>query len=97
MENLTYYNHRVSVSFNNYLQGHIAPDQLIEELQKIEAQLRQDKPQGSLWFKFSEDDSLATSIADLRQDLSDARNKEFAMERMKQAINLENELFIYYS
>ena len=97
MENLNYYNHRVSVSFNSYLQGHINLDQLIQQLQRVEAQLRKDKSQGSLWFKFSQDDSLATTISDLQKDLSDSKNRFFTLERMKEAINLENELFIYFS
>jgi len=97
LENLNHYNHRVSVSFNSYLQGHITLDQLIQQLQRIEAQLRQDKSQGSIWFKFSQDDSLATTIEDLQKDLSNAKNRELTLERMREAINLENELFIYYS
>lgn len=97
LENLNHYNHRVSVSFNNYLQEHITLDQLIQQLQSIEAQLSQDKSQSSIWFKFSKDDSLATTIEDLQKDLSNAKNREFTLERMKEAINLENELFIYYS
>ena len=97
MENLNHYNHRVSVSFNSYLQGHITLDQLIQQLQLVESQLRQDKTEASLWFKFSQDDSLATTIPDLQKDLSDAKNREFTLERMRDAINLENELFIYYS
>lgn len=97
MQNINYYNHRVSVLFNNFLQDHISLDQLIQQLQKIESQLRQNSSQGSLWFKFSQDDSLATSIANLQKDLSDTNNREFTRERMREAINLENELFIYYS
>lgn len=97
MENLNYYNHKISVSFNDYLQEHITLDQFIQQLRIVEAQLKQDKSQGSLWFKFSQDDSLATTIPDLQKDLSDAKNREFTMERMREAINLENELFIYYS
>ena len=77
MENINHYNHRVSVSFNNFLQEDITLGQLIQELQKIESQIRRENFNGSLWFKFSQDDSLATTIADLRQDLSDVRNKEF--------------------
>ncbi len=97
MENLNFYNHRVSVSFNNYLQGHLSLEDLVDQLQRIESQLKQEKPEGGLWFKFSQDDSLATTISDLEKDLSDNKNREFTMERMREAINLDNELFIYYS
>ena len=97
MENLNHYNHRISVSFNNYLLEQITLEQLIQQLQRIEAQIKQANPKGSLWFKFSQDDTLATTIEDLQKDLSDAKNREFTMEGMREAINLENELFIYYS
>ena len=50
-----------------------------------------------MWFKFSQDDSLATTIEDLQKDLANSRNADFTKERMREAINLENELFIYYS
>lgn len=96
MENINHYNHRVSVLFNNYLQEHISLIQLIHELRRVEIQLSQKTDNGSLWFKFSQDDSLATTIKDLQQDLANRRNAEFTKERMREAINLENELFIYY-
>ena len=96
-ENLNFYNHKVSVSFNDYLQGQISLDKLVQQLQGVENQLKQYNSQSSLWFKFSHDDSMATTIADLQKDLSDTRNREFTLERMREAINLENELFIYYS
>lgn len=67
MENLNFYNHRVSVFFNNYLQGYITHDQLLQQLKRVEAQLKKEQPQGSLWFKFSQDDTLATTIPDLRK------------------------------
>lgn len=97
MENLNLYTHKVSVTFNSYLRGDIPLSQFVKQLKGIENQLQQEKVDGSLWFKFSEDDSLATTIADLQKDLSDAKNREFTLERMKEAISLENELFIYYS
>ena len=97
MESLNYYNHRVSVLFNDYFNEHVSLEQLIHQLRQVEAQLRRSDFKGSLWFKFSQDDSLATTIADLQKDLSDVRNREFTLERMEEAINLENELFIYYS
>ena len=97
MDNLNLLNHRVSVAFSSYLQGNITLDQLIQQLQRIEAQLKPDSSQGSLWFKFSQDDTLSCTIDDLQKDLSNNRNREFAKERMEEAINLENELFIHYS
>lgn len=97
MENINHYNHRVSVSFNSYIQEQITLGQLVQELRRVESQLKQNNSQGSLWFKFSQDDSLATTIPDLQKDLTDAKNREFTLERMREAINLENELFIYYS
>lgn len=89
MGNLNLYNHRVSVVFSNYLQGNITLDQLIQQLQRIEAQLKPDSSRSTLWFKFSQDDTLSTSIEDLKKDLSEVKNREFTLERMKEAINLE--------
>lgn len=97
MENIHHYNHRVSVLFNNYLQEHISLNQLIQELRRIEFQLSPKDNDGLLWFKFSQDDTLASTIDDLQYDLANSRNAEFTKERMRDAINLENELFIYYS
>ena len=97
MDNLNLLNHSVSVAFSTYLQVNITLDQLIQQLQRIEAQLKSDSSQCSLWFKFADDDTLSTSIEDLKKDLSDYRNREFTLERMREAINLENELFIHYS
>ncbi len=97
MDNLNLLNHRVSVAFSSYLQGDITLDQLIQQLQKIEAQVKENSPKDSLWFKFSQNDSLATTIEDLEEDLSGSKNRDFTLERMEEAINLKNELFIYYS
>ena len=97
MDNLNLLNHRVSVAFSSYLQGDITLDQLIQQLQKIEAQVKENSPKDSLWFKFSQNDSLATTIEDLEEDLSGSNKRDFTLERMEEAINLKNELFIYYS
>ena len=97
MKNLQLYNHRVSILFNEYLIKNICLDEFIKALERIQAQIRQEKSNGSLWFKFSQDDALATTIADLEKDLSDKANRDFILERMEEATNLDNELFIHYS
>jgi arsenate reductase-like glutaredoxin family protein len=97
MKNLTQYNHRASVLFQNYLTHNLSLNELIKGLQKIENMHRLTvSEEGSLWFKFSIDDTLVTSIDDLQKDLSNA-NSEFTLERIGEGISLENELFIYYS
>ena len=73
-------------------------DQLITELRTIEGYHRRlTDTSKDLWFKFSNDDTLITTIEDLDKDLSSTSNREFAMERLRESISLENELLIYYS
>lgn len=50
----------------------------------------------TIWFKFSEDDTLVTTIDDLEKDLS-STNRDFTIERIKEALNFDQELFINYS
>ena len=100
MTNLNRYNHRVSILFNHYLQGVVELDEFIQKLRIVEALHRQNlndnTSDNSMWFKFSDDDTLGTTIDDLERDLSNT-NRDFTLERMKEAINLERELFIHYS
>ena len=100
MKNLNQYNHRVSILFNEYLQNLLSLDDFIQKLRALEdlykQNLKDDTQENSIWFKFSEDDTLVTTIDDLERDLSNS-NRNFTLERMREAINLDNELFIQYS
>ena len=97
MKNITKYHHRTSLLFQSYLTQDLNLDELIQELRKIESLHRQTvSEEGSLWFKFSTDDTLVTSIDDLEKDLSNG-NREFTLERIGEGISLENEFLIYYS
>ena len=50
----------------------------------------------SVWFKFSFDDTLATTIENLYQDLF-TKNEEFTRERMQFAIKNPKQFKINYS
>lgn len=96
MKNLIQYSYAISNNFFIYLKGTISKDELIKRLREFEAHHKNAvKTEGSLCFKFSEDDTLVTTIDDLDRDLSDAKNKEFTQERMREAISLNGELLIY--
>ena len=98
--NLKTYNHRISSLFQAYVTHSITKDELIEGLRKIETfhrnTIQDTDPNKSMWFKFNEDDTVVTTIDDLAKDLSNS-NREFTMEHLKESLNLEGELFIYYS
>jgi hypothetical protein len=97
MKNLNHFNHRISLLFQGHITGNLTLEELIKGLKGIEVMHRKSvQENGSLWFKFSEDDTMATTIVDLEKDLSD-RNREFTLERIRESISLENELSIYYS
>ena len=100
MMNPNQYSHRISILFNDYLQGHLELKELIQKLRAIEFLHKQNqkdtKSENTLWFKFSEDDSLVTTIDDLQKDLSN-HNREFTLERIREALNVDQELLIYYS
>lgn len=100
MTNLNQYNHRVSILFNDYLQGVIDLEKFIQKLRTVEDMHKHtidgNTQKNSMWFKFSDDDTLGTTIDDLKRDLSDT-NRDFTLERMREAINLEEELFIHFS
>ncbi|WP_324719896.1 hypothetical protein [Salinimicrobium sp. HB62] len=100
MMNPNQYSHRISILFNDYLQGQLDLKDLIQKLRAIEALHKQNqkgiKSENTLWFKFSKDDSLVTTIDDLQKDLSN-HNREFTLERIREALNVDQELSIHYS
>lgn len=100
MMNPNQHSHRISILFTDYLQGHLVLKELIEKLSAIESLHKQNhndtESEKTLWFKFSKDDSLVTTIDDLQKDLSN-QNREFTLQRIREALNVDQELSIYYS
>ena len=100
MTNLNQYNHRVSILFNDYIQNLLSLNEFMQKLRAVEdlygKTIKKDTQENSLWFKFSAEDTLVTIIGDLEKDLSNW-NRDFTLERMREAITLDNELFIHYS
>ena len=101
MKNLIQYVYSCEVNFYNYLQsGNL--ENLIKGLRRVETLARNENEgtvSGDLWFKFSSDDTLATTIRDIEKDLSfpSHNNYKFLIERIEGAIDLNGELFVYYS
>lgn len=100
MSNPNQYSHRISILFNEYLRGQLELEELIDRLRAIEALHKQgyndNKSESTLWFKFSKDDTLVTTIDDLEKDLSN-KNREYTLERIREALNVDQELSIHYS
>lgn len=94
------YSHRFSILLNDYLQDRLELNELIQKLRAIEIEHKQNhndrESEKTLWLKFSTDDSLVTTIDDLQKDLSN-HNREYTLERIREALNADQELFIYYS
>ena len=89
--------HRISLLFQGYLTQNIEIDDLISGLRVIESQYGNDaRKQGTLWFKFSQDDTLSTDINELEKDLSCPVNREFAEERIRETLSLDNDLYIQF-
>tara|TARA_R110002012_G_scaffold319733_2_gene541175 strand:+ start:199 stop:510 length:312 start_codon:yes stop_codon:yes gene_type:complete len=103
MKNLIQYTYKASNLFFEYLQNRLSKEQLIIELYNIEQyhkeQIGGDELDGEdIWFKFSPDDTLATTIANLDMDLEDTSiNQKLFKEKIADAISLNGELRIFYS
>jgi hypothetical protein len=100
MKNLIQFVYPCSVNFNNYLQsGNL--ENLIKGLKRVEHLAKKEGTiSGGLWFRFSSDDALATTIRDIETDLSlppTHNNRKFLIEKIEHAISLNTELEIYYS
>lgn len=69
MENLTHYSYACMEAMYNYTRDLNKPS-LIRRLRDVEREAQNElKSEGDLWFKFSKDDTLATTISDLDTDL----------------------------
>ena len=86
--------------FSEYLQGQLELPEFIKRLHSIEIThkkaVNDTDSNSNLWFKFSEDDTFVTTIDDLERDLSNS-NRQFTIERMKETLNLDQELLVHYS
>jgi len=78
---------------------------LIKELKRIETHAKDstvDSEGNTLWFKFGDDDTLATDIKDIRNDLTQHTNhvnRLLILYKMKKCTELgvNDELRVFYS
>jgi hypothetical protein len=85
--------------FEKFITKKISSDELIEELRYIEIEemsMIENVTDESLWFKFSTDDSLATTINDLAKDLTDIKNASLRIEQIEYAL-LNKSLRVFFS
>lgn len=89
----------VTEAFFDYL---LSSDEtkLAYDLEQIQSRAIFEIGDGTIWFKFSEDDTLATDIEDIRKTHHAGTygldNLNFLRERIRSAVSLEGELFVYF-
>lgn len=100
MKDLTQYKEKILSIFKRFLDSEIPTiEDLIIELCVIEAKidtLFNHPADCSLWWRYFKDDTLATTIANLFNDLKSPTNKQYAIDSMKIAVETK-ELEIFYS
>lgn len=108
MKNLIEYVFTCTNAMFKFKKGQINLDLLIVELKKCENHYKDinnipnDDPR-KLWFKFGEDDTLATTILNLKNDLSLPKghgNHKFRIQQFDivfMDIDPKNELRVYFS
>ena len=101
-KNYIEYRYKVEELFFKYLkEGDL--DLLIKKLYEIETLIENtfdDFGNKSLWFKFFDNDTLATTIGNIKGDLSlpsNHPNHRLMIENLSFAIELKKELEIYFS
>ena len=99
MRQLIQYNSKVFNLFHEFLQND-NKDKLETELKVLE-QYHKDLTRTKnkeIWFKFSKDDTGATTISELISDLIVGnKNRNYRLEQMEESISLDGELLIFYS
>ena len=99
MRQLIQYNSKVFNLFHEFLQND-NKDKLETELKVLE-QYHKDLTRTKnkeIWFKFSKDDTGATTISELISDLKiGSKNRNYRLEQMEESISLDGELLIFYS
>ena len=94
MRNFKKYRTTVLNLFADFLAGKINKTELLFALGDIELEMQGKK---ELWFKFSDDDTLTTTIQDLNIDIYSRVNGEYIRERMQFAIDNPKQFKIHYS
>lgn len=100
--------HPFSQAFFSYLKGHTSLNEFHEEMIRIESSYKSQYYQHELkdrdlWFKFHKDDTGATTIDELIDDLSTGSiNRPLRIEQMRNCIDLNSclhktDLYIYFS
>ena len=99
MKTLIQYNSKVSNLFHEFLQS--GDKEKLETELKVLEQYHKDLTRTKnkeIWFKFSKDDTGATTISELISDLKiGSKNRNYRLEQMEESISLDGELLIFYS
>ncbi len=101
-KNYIIYRYKVESLFFNYLKERDL-DFLIKKLYEIETLIEntfEDFGNKGLWFKFFESDTAATTIGNINADLylpENHPNHRLMIEILKDAIDLNGEIKIYFS
>jgi hypothetical protein len=95
MRNYKKYRPIILTLFSNFLAEKIEKKELINSLYKIEIEVGNANPKKDLWFKFSDNDTLATTIANL--DIDYHQNKVFYKECMQFAVENPKQFKIHFS
>lgn len=85
--------------FQSYLDGGLSQKRLKTELYKLEIDLTDldNIDNKDLWFRFFKGDTLATTIADLDNLLKSNKNKKYALENLKMAIDNPKDFQVNFS
>lgn len=104
MKQLTQYNSKIANLLFEYLQNgdkeksEPTLETELKTLEKYHKNLTQSKDNKEIWFKFSKDDTGATTISELISDLKiGSKNRNYRLEQVEESISLDGELLIFYS
>lgn len=102
MKNQFQYMYSCTNAIFNYLNKGEDLDTLLKDLIRIENHAHENigGEDCTLWFKFGHDDTLATDIRDIRNDLMTYRNRDLIIDKFKRVtrgINPQDELRVFYS
>tara|TARA_R110000772_G_scaffold47429_3_gene108419 strand:+ start:706 stop:1014 length:309 start_codon:yes stop_codon:yes gene_type:complete len=102
MDKLVQYTYSCSNAMFKFLRDNDI-DKLVEDLRRIEqhAYSDDDEPKDKdLWFKFGSDDTGATDIRNIVQDLNGTMNKEYLIDLFKMVtedLDPDKELRVFFS
>lgn len=98
--NLIEYRYYCEINFYKFCTGQININELENRLLDIEYNIgmKNINLTSNIWFKFSKDDTLCTTINDLIKDLNNPINKEYRIQQMYNCYSLGGfDLEIYFS